>query len=162
MLWRSNIGVDWGPFTFFSFFLRVFWSGPFKKVFIEFITILVYVLVFWPWGMWNPSSQTMDRTGIPCTGKWSPSHWTTRNILRLWHSLFSFLQGVIWRKKYSMSSLLFVDNLHSQMNADNPNKLNNLQWLSEHHPSQKMLSELWTLSVLPCVLYVLLSHLRKT
>ena len=37
------------------------------KVFIEFITILLlfYVLVFWPQGMWDLSSQTRDQTCTP-------------------------------------------------------------------------------------------------
>ena len=37
------------------------------KVFIEFVTILLlfYVLVFWPWGMWDPSSPTRDWTRSP-------------------------------------------------------------------------------------------------
>ena len=58
MLWlKHRGGLRPFHFLFFFFSLRVFCSGPFKKVFIEFITILVYVLVFWPRGMWNPSSQ---------------------------------------------------------------------------------------------------------
>ena len=37
------------------------------KVFIEFATILflVYVLVFWPRGLWHLSSLTRDRTHTP-------------------------------------------------------------------------------------------------
>ena len=45
-----------------------FFYGPFFKVFIKFVTILLlfYVLVFWPQGMWNPSSLTRDWTpGLP-------------------------------------------------------------------------------------------------
>ena len=38
--------------------------GPFFKDFIVFVTILLlflfYVLVFWPQGMWDPSSSTRD------------------------------------------------------------------------------------------------------
>ena len=48
-----------------SFF---FFYGPFFKVSIKFVTILLlfYVLVFWPQGMWNPSSLTRDWTpGLP-------------------------------------------------------------------------------------------------
>ena len=39
-----------------------FFYGPFFKVSIKFVTILLlfYVLVFWPQGMWNPSSLTRD------------------------------------------------------------------------------------------------------
>ena len=41
------------------------------KVFIEFVTIflLFYVLVFWLWGMWNPSSPTRDWTWNPHMGR---------------------------------------------------------------------------------------------
>ena len=42
---------SWKGFLFFSY-------GPFLKSLIEFVTILLlfYVLVFWPWGMWDRSS----------------------------------------------------------------------------------------------------------
>ena len=38
------------------------------KVFIEFVTVflLVYVLVFWPTGMWDLSTLTWDQTHTPC------------------------------------------------------------------------------------------------
>lgn len=39
--------------------------------------------------------------------------------------------------------------------------IESLQGLPELHPSQKMLLELWTLSVLPCVPYVPISHTQK-
>ena len=26
------------------------------------------------------SSLTRDRTGVPCIGRWTPSHWTTREV----------------------------------------------------------------------------------
>ena len=44
------------------------------KVFIEFVTILLplYVLVFWPRGMWYPTSPARDRT---CT----PLHWKAKS-----------------------------------------------------------------------------------
>ena len=59
------------------------------KVFIEFITILLlfYVLVFWPWGMRvGLSSLTRYWTPTLCIGRWSISHWTTREVLT--HSFF--------------------------------------------------------------------------
>ena len=48
-----------------------FWCGPFFKVFIEFVTIslLFYVLDFWPQDMWDLSSLTRDRACTPCFGK---------------------------------------------------------------------------------------------
>ena len=46
------------------------------KVFIESVTVLLllYVLVFWPGGMWDLSSQTRDQTHIPCIGGGSLNH----------------------------------------------------------------------------------------
>ena len=45
-----------------------------RKIFIEFVTILFYVLVFWPPGMWDLSSPTRDRTCSPCIGSRSLNH----------------------------------------------------------------------------------------
>ena len=45
------------------------------KLLIEFVTILplFHVLVFWPWGIWDPSSWTTDQT-------WTPSlHWKVKS-----------------------------------------------------------------------------------
>ena len=52
------------------------------KVFSEFVTILLlfYVLVFWPRGMWDPSSLTRDGTYTPCPGRRSPNLWTAREV----------------------------------------------------------------------------------
>ena len=57
----------------------------FLKVFIEFLTILLlfYVLIFWLWGMWDPSSPTRDQTCTSWIGRWSLKHWTTREVLCL-------------------------------------------------------------------------------
>ena len=54
----------------------------FFKVFIEFVAILLllYVLVFWPGGMWDLSSPTRDQTYTPCTGRPSPIHRTAREV----------------------------------------------------------------------------------
>ena len=35
------------------------------------ISPLFYILVSWPWGMWDLSSLTRDQTLIPCIGRWS-------------------------------------------------------------------------------------------
>ena len=62
------------------FFLRFhFRCGPFFKVFIDFVTILLlfYALVFWSWGMWYLFSPTRDQTHIPCIGRSNFNHWTT-------------------------------------------------------------------------------------
>ena len=64
-----------GPF-YLKILLDSFLMWTIFKVFIEFVIILFlfYVLVFWPWGMWDPGSQTRGRTHTPCTGKWSLHH----------------------------------------------------------------------------------------
>ena len=37
-------------------------------------------MFFWPWGMWDLSSPTRNWTCIPFIGRWSLSHWTTREV----------------------------------------------------------------------------------
>ena len=63
------------------------------KFFIEFVTVLflVYVLVFWLWGIWGLSSPTRDGTHIPCFGGWSLNHWATRKVLGFLKYMSSFL-----------------------------------------------------------------------
>jgi len=67
-------------FCLISFFL--FWCGPFFKVFIKFVTtlLLFYVLIFWPWGMWDLSSLTRDQTHTLCVRRRSPNQWTVRIV----------------------------------------------------------------------------------
>ena len=36
--------------------------------------------VFWPPGMWDPSSLTRDCTLTACIGRQNPNHWTTRQV----------------------------------------------------------------------------------
>ena len=58
--------------TPFLFFLRFFFDVDyFLKVTIEFVTIslLFYVLVFWPHGIWDLSSQFRGRTLTPWIGR---------------------------------------------------------------------------------------------
>ena len=66
--------------SFFFFFLM--WTT--FKVFIEFVTILFlcYVLILWPWSMWNLRSPTRDRTHIPFIGRQSLNYWTAREAPR--------------------------------------------------------------------------------
>ena len=61
---------------FIAHFACVLSTQFFFKVFIEFVTILLlfHVLVFWPWGMWYPSSLMRDRTHTPCIGRQSLKH----------------------------------------------------------------------------------------
>jgi len=62
-----------GQLFLFKYFLK---CGSF---FIEFvITLLLFnVLVFWPWGMWDLSSQIRGRTHNPCIGMQRGSPWET-------------------------------------------------------------------------------------
>ena len=55
------------------------------KVFIEFVTIflLFYVSVLWPWGTWDLSSLTRDRTHTSCIGRWRLNHWTAREVPKI-------------------------------------------------------------------------------
>ena len=64
------------------FFKVFFLMWTIFKVFIEFVTILLllYVLVFWPRGMWDLSSPTRDRTRTSCIGRRSLNHWTAREV----------------------------------------------------------------------------------
>ena len=66
------------------FFLRL------KKIFIEFVTVLLlfYVLDFWPWGMWDLRSLTRDWISI---GRQNLNHWNTRKVPRLDDILTVFL-----------------------------------------------------------------------
>jgi len=33
-----------------------------------------------PWSMWDLSSPARNGTHVPCTGRWIPNHWTTREV----------------------------------------------------------------------------------
>ena len=62
-----------------------FWCGPFSLFLSLYwiyynIASVFYVLFFWPWGMWDLSSPTRDRTHTPCIGRQSFNHWTTREV----------------------------------------------------------------------------------
>ena len=78
----------------FFVFLRFFFMWIIFKVFIEFVTVpcLFYVLVFWPWGIWDLSSGTRAWTCIPCIGRWSLTHWTIREVR---------IPPSLWRLPYS-------------------------------------------------------------
>ena len=68
--------------VFLIFLFYYFFMWTIFKVFIEFVTILLllYVLVFWPRGMWDLSSLTRNWTRIPYIGRQSLNHWTTREV----------------------------------------------------------------------------------
>ena len=52
------------------------------KGFIKFVTVLLllYVLIFWPQGIWDLSSLTRDRTRVPCIERGRLNHWTTSEV----------------------------------------------------------------------------------
>ena len=60
------------------------------KVFIELITtlLLFHVLVFWPQGMWDPSSLTRDRNHSPSTRRQSLNHGAAREVPRIFYIHF--------------------------------------------------------------------------
>ena len=65
--------------TFFFFF----WCGPFLKSLLnllQYCFCFFYVLVFWPWGMWDLGSRTRDQTRTPYIGRRSLNHWTAREV----------------------------------------------------------------------------------
>ena len=69
-------------FKEFLLFFKTFWCGSFF-VSTDFITrlSLLYVLVFWPQGMWDSSSPTRDQTCTRYIGRQSLNHRTTRKSL---------------------------------------------------------------------------------
>ena len=77
-------------------------SSSFFKVFIELVTILLpfYVLIFWPWSMWDLSSLIRDWTCISCVERQSLNHWIiTREVcsscLKLYYE--RFLQNSLFK-----------------------------------------------------------------
>ena len=80
---------DWATNTFtFTILLTTVimlyltFRGLLFKVFIQFVTmlLLLYVLVFWPLGLWDLSSPTRDWTLPSCIERQSLNHWTTRDV----------------------------------------------------------------------------------
>ena len=55
------------------------------NMFIEYVTLLLlfYVLVFCLQGTCHLSSPIWDQTLIPCIGRWSLHHWTTREVSQI-------------------------------------------------------------------------------
>ena len=68
-------------FSLGSFFLKDFLDVDHFKVFIEFVTVpLFYILIFWPWGIWDLSTLTRDQARTPCIWRRSLNPWTSREI----------------------------------------------------------------------------------
>ena len=50
-------------------------------MFIEFVTVLLLFFFFFePQSMWDLCSLTRVRTHTPCVGRWSHSHWISREV----------------------------------------------------------------------------------
>ena len=97
-MFESHCMYDWESFgamwsaKLSIYFLKVSKDRPhislfvlmwnFFKVFIEFVAILLllYVLVFWPGGMWDLSCLTKDWTRTACIRRWSLNRWTAREV----------------------------------------------------------------------------------
>ena len=69
------------------FFLRFLNVDHFKSFYFicyniasVFCCLFDLVLVSWPQGMWDLSSQTRGRTCTPCLGRQCLNHWTTREV----------------------------------------------------------------------------------
>ena len=106
----NNFILD-GLTSFFKDFLM--WT--IFKIFIEFVTIwlLFYVLVYWPWVMWDLSSPTKDQTHTLCIWRPSCNHWTTREVsellkLRMGFHYLRQSQLRSWQTWYSPSSNLIM------------------------------------------------------
>ena len=89
-----------------AFFLQ--WTT--FKVFIEFVTILFlfYLLGFWLWGMCDLSSLTRDWTCAACAGRWSPNHWSAREVSRQYSKGVISPQSKCFYLKVSRFSRLYI------------------------------------------------------
>ena len=77
---------------YFSVCKCFFWCGSFLNYLFN---LLQYCLcfVFWPQDMWDFSSPTRDWTCIPCIGRWSLNHWSTKEIPTYFFWIYLFLIG---------------------------------------------------------------------
>ena len=86
-MWSPRALSSFLPFQAFPFFKKNFFClfscGPLKKSFLNLLQYCFhfYVLVFWPGGMWDPSSLTRYQTRTPYIGRWSLNHWAPREVL---------------------------------------------------------------------------------
>ena len=79
--WNILLGGDMHAGCWVIFIFEVlFLCGLFKKSSLNILQYCFCFIYFWPWDMWDLSSPTRDWTRTPCIGRWSPSHWTTREI----------------------------------------------------------------------------------
>ena len=118
----ANSKLSWPQCLSLSFFF--FWKWTIFKVFnlSQYCFCCVCVLVFWSWGMWDLSSRTRDQTHIPCTGRWSLNHWTSREVSSvslfldlLWFTLDSWIVCKV--SKNSPLANLMASSLHWRFNT---------------------------------------------
>ena len=71
-------------------FLNIFfWYGLFLSLYWIYYSI-IYVLVFWPWGMWDLSYPSRDWTHTPCIRSQNSNYWTVRKVPTIYvYLLFS-------------------------------------------------------------------------
>ena len=81
-------------FHFLRFFF--FWCGPLFKVFIEFVTMVLLLFMFWIFG--HEACETLvpqsgDQTHTACIGRWSVNHWSAKKSRVLFFLTFYFVLG---------------------------------------------------------------------
>ena len=92
----------------YSFFFN-FLCGPFFKIFVEFVTILLLLYIYiyiWLQGMWDLSSLTRYWTCTPCIGRWGPNHWTAKEVSLLF--ILKFLIFCIFHHNLLNTCILFL------------------------------------------------------
>ena len=72
------------------------------------IAFIFYILVSQPRGMWDLSFLTRDRTYIPCTGRLSLNHWTSREVL----ALLVFIVGI---KGNYLQEIIFITSINTNI-----------------------------------------------
>ena len=65
------------------------------------------------------SSQTRDHTHVPCTGRWTPNHWTAREVYKPL-LLFSYTQ----QNLILMNSPAVAASLVAEVKACDPGSVN--------------------------------------
>ena len=75
---KERISSTYLAHSLSTFFFFLMWT--IFKVFTEFLSILLQVLVFWPQGKWDLSSPARDRTGNPGIGRQNLNHGSTREV----------------------------------------------------------------------------------
>ena len=96
----AELGIDNHFLLFYFIFLILkilffwMWMIFFKSLLNLFKYCFCFMFwFFWPRGMWDLSSLTRDWTCTSCIGRWSLSHWTTREV-PVNHSLLCTLNSL--------------------------------------------------------------------